>query len=147
MTIWWKPSLPSSMFLELLRSNCQSWWLQLNPSERAHAFHSFHSSSGRDTNPFQIHHVMHGIGGHIQSCKTIAPTQILAIPITAFITAFYGQRLTSSKIYHHLNGHNIPLMSKEFTNHEYLYDSAIGSCEVIRSVCPICIAIHIFVID
>ena len=81
-------------------------------------FHSSHSSSGRDTNPFQMYRGIHGIGGHIQSCKTTAPTQLLAIPITAFITACYGQRLTASKTYQQSNDNYIILMSKELTNHE-----------------------------
>ena len=67
-------------------------------------FHSSHSSSGRDTNPFPMYHSIHGIGGHIQSCITIAPTQLLAIPITAFITPCYGERLTVSKTHHRSNG-------------------------------------------
>ena len=81
-------------------------------------FHSSHSSSGRDTNPFLMYRSIHGIGGHIQSCKTIAPTQLDAIPMTAFITACHGQRLIVSKTYLRLNDSHIILMSKELTNHE-----------------------------
>ena len=81
-------------------------------------FHSSHSSSGRDTIPFQMYHGIQGIGGHIKSCKTIALTQLLAIPITAFITACYSKRQAASKTYHRSNDEYIILMSKELTNHE-----------------------------
>jgi hypothetical protein len=46
-----------------------------------------------------MHHSIHEEGGLFQSCMTKAPTQLLAIPTTAFITPFYGKRLTVSKTY------------------------------------------------
>ena len=130
------------MFLELSRSNCQYRWLLINHLSMAMRFHSFHSSSGRDTSPFQMYHSIHGIGGQIQSCITTAPTQLLAIPITAF----YGQRLTVSKT-HHRSNKAISYSCLRNSLIMIILELSVMSWRILRLVYPICITIHIYVID